>query len=82
MFFCNTCGRKTKYLYESHSLDKNRKRTGRKLMICLNCHQNYHKIRKDWEAWGKKGFQVKKKKYHLSIGMNRLGMPSPIKKNK
>ena len=42
-----------------------RKRTGKIFKTCLKCHLNYHIIRKDFKAWGKKGGMKTKQKGKL-----------------
>ena len=64
MYYCNSCGLPFLSLQVSHSLDKYGQRTGVIFKVCKQCHTNYHKIRRDFITWGKKGAEMRgKKKY-------------------
>ncbi len=75
MFYCNLCGKPTKILETSHTLDKNGKRTGKILRTCTLCHKNYHKIRKDFSRWGKLGVKARRKNGTFNMSLVGKGFP-------
>ena len=80
--YCNLCGIYTNKLFKSHSLNKLRVRTGREYFTCFKCHMDYHKRRKDFQYWGKKGgtkTKSKGKTYYSII--NKLGGKNEFNKN-
>lgn len=42
-------------------------------MTCQHCHDHYHEKRKDWQAWGRKGIEVRKKKKYYNMAFASHG---------